>query len=953
MSTTDVFTTGGDVTSQDTDEKARAAVKAFRHLQPTLTSYARILTGKPNVRVEMSATSNGMTDGTKIFYRPPMALGDNSPHDRRLCDKRDPATFKQLCPACRIREMVLVTIYHEIGHIAHDSFAKTTDYDRAQMMGQALKQVDKKFAKAVQQKIERTPSYVTDSYIGMAGMISPFLPGIVNALDDARVNKRVMEARQGTVAMFKAYTFRVFGEGVEQKDADGKVITKHWRDYPLNMQAAVAIFCKASGYDISEWLVEEVVQAMEDEEIKDLLSKFKTVRNVSGTYALSIPLLARLRQLGFFKADTDPVTEEEEENGDDEGSEEGDTSSDDGGDRSGDQAELSDSSSDPGQEQGDEGEAEGDSPSQSEEEGDGGGTPDPDSDGEGESGLDEESDAADAGVGESDSSEGTGDEAEASSDGSEGSADDGTSSDESGGGSSENDGDVRDDSDQQDDSEGDGSVDESSEDASSDLDGGEGSGESGDGTEGQYGDEPPGAENASGAGGDHDSSEAGSDVQGLEDGEVLGEPSDLREPDPVSGDGLDSDSGTGDLDGPVEEDDGVRGEVLDEREDGEAESSGDDQADQGDPEPIDTGADEGLGGVELKENSAFDRLPMGTPEEVESAIHEFGHPEDRPDYVEEGKAAEEEIERAIIQGLYFETPSRRVFGVREHYWDSPVIIQGHNMSQGWDQEGRYSIGYTRVQLGIEGDFHCDEKTLGPALLRMRVAFADNQKGADIRHRKSGKVDGRVLGKRAHSGDERLFRKRIAPGKKDYFVLIGIDISGSTIGRNIALAKRAAMAQATLCHRMGIKFAVFAHSGKMHDPRLGRAHGVDVDIYHLKDPDEPWTDKVQSRLLDIGPDSANLDGHTFEYYRRILDKRSETHKVMLYYTDGKMPAENAEEELVVLQREIKTCKHKQYVLIGVGIRTDSPKAHGLDTVRVDGDEDIIKVVRRLEQRLLAL
>ena len=62
---------------------------------------------------------------------------------------------------------------------------------------------------------------------------------------------------------------------------------------------------------------------------------------------------------------------------------------------------------------------------------------------------------------------------------------------------------------------------------------------------------------------------------------------------------------------------------------------------------------------------------------------------------------------------------------------------------------------------------------GPALLRMRVAFADNQRGKQLNHLKSGKINGRVLGKRAHLGDERLFRKKIMPGKKDYFVLLGL------------------------------------------------------------------------------------------------------------------------------------------------------------------------------------
>jgi cobalamin biosynthesis protein CobT len=192
-----------------------------------------------------------------------------------------------------------------------------------------------------------------------------------------------------------------------------------------------------------------------------------------------------------------------------------------------------------------------------------------------------------------------------------------------------------------------------------------------------------------------------------------------------------------------------------------------------------------------------------------------------------------------------------------------------------------------------------------------------------------------------------------PGKKDYFVLIGIDISGSTVGANIRIAKSAALAQATLCARMGIKFAVYAHSGNYHSGgHLGtRATGMDLDIYIIKQADEPWDAKIQERLTKIGPDSANLDGHSIEYYRKRCDERPETHKIILYYSDGKMPAENYEEELEILQREIKICKQKRYTLLGVGIRTDSPARHGLDTVQVDSVEEISKVVKHLERRLL--
>ena len=65
----------------------------------------------------------------------------------------------------------------------------------------------------------------------------------------------------------------------------------------------------------------------------------------------------------------------------------------------------------------------------------------------------------------------------------------------------------------------------------------------------------------------------------------------------------------------------------------------------------------------------------------------------------------------------------------------------------------------------------------------------------------------------------------------------------------------------------------------------------------------------------------------------------------------MPAANYDEELEILTREINICRRKKYTLLGVGIRTDSPRKHGLDTVQVNDDADLKAVVMHLEKRLV--
>lgn len=846
----------GGVTEQSTSDKARAAVIAFRRMQPTLTSYARVLTGKSDVRVEMSPTSNGMTDGKRIFLRPPLALGDNTPHDRSLCDSRD-ENKQQRCPACWAREAVLIAIYHEIGHIAFDTFANVTDEDRARLVADAVAQVDRKFARAVEQKIISAPAAMKNSYMGMAKLVSPFLPLLFNCIDDARVNRNVSLARKGTKIMFEADNINAFTKGIEQVGPDGKTIVMQWRDYPLNGQMSIGLYAKLSGFDTTDYLVPEIAEALADEEIVKLLRTFPNLRTPGNVYELSIKLLARLRELGFFKTETDPDVEPEKSEDDDEQDDQGAP----GGESEQDPAESDDGPSEPGEEGGD-----------------------------GE-------DDAERGAGGNDRSD---DEAEPDS----GSDDDGEAS-----------------------SDGAGEDESDTEEA-------EGSGSS--------------------EGSDEDGSDAGNGGEVNPDDSAGGASSGYA---PAGGDDLQGDAGDGESDGRSPEEGESDSTDGDSESDGEAEGDGESgqrkpEAGGDDGTPLDTGADEGLGGVELIENSAFDRLPMGEPEDIEGVIHEIAHPEERPNAVMEAEGASKEMERAVIQGLYFETPSRNIFGVREHKYGQPIILGMYNMSTAWDHS--WLEGYsTEERMGIKGDFDPNEQTLGPALLKMRAIFAENKRGKDIRHKRSGRINARVLGKRAPLGDDRLFKHRIIPGKRSYFVLIGIDISGSTRGKNIMLAKRAALAQAELCARMGITFAVYAHSGKEHDPNAGRYMGTDLDIYFVKEADEPWSEPVKNRLRTLGPDSSNIDGHTMEYYRKILDGRKETDKILLYYTDGKMPAENYEEELEILRREIKVCRRKRYTLLGVGIRTDSPVRHGLDTVQVDGDEDVIKVVEHLERTLLSV
>ncbi|UTN91246.1 CobT-like cobalamin biosynthesis protein [Gordonia phage PokyPuppy] len=242
-------------------------------------------------------------------------------------------------------------------------------------------------------------------------------------------------------------------------------------------------------------------------------------------------------------------------------------------------------------------------------------------------------------------------------------------------------------------------------------------------------------------------------------------------------------------------------------------------------------------------------------------------------------------------------------------------------------------------------FKSDERNLVPALTQARIAFGDNARTQRIRNQRSGRVSGRTLAKRVPFGDDRLFAKRITPDKKDYAVVIGLDISGSTSGETLREEKFAAMAMADVLHRLGIKFEMWAHCTEMDDSYL-----EGPSMYAIKTADEAWGDKPRNALRTIDSYGANLDGHTLQFYRKRLESMRATEHILMYYTDGAMPASNYTEELEVLKSEIEYCRKNNITLMAVGMGVDTPRKHGFDTCQVDSPKDYRKVVEHLGKRL---
>jgi hypothetical protein len=255
------------------------------------------------------------------------------------------------------------------------------------------------------------------------------------------------------------------------------------------------------------------------------------------------------------------------------------------------------------------------------------------------------------------------------------------------------------------------------------------------------------------------------------------------------------------------------------------------------------------------------------------------------------------------------------------------------------------------------DFKPNEGILGKVMMVARRVFEENRLAKIDRNRTSGRLNTRVLGRRAPIGDPRLFGKKTLPKKKSYHVVIGADCSGSTrSGDRISQIKKAVFAQAEMMTRLGIDWCGFGHTAESATyADLGadsyfNEHRLYTYILPFKKPEEQWNTSTKQKLANLVGISGNLDGHTLEYYRKQAQKSTATNRIIMYYTDGEMPNANYDEELEILQRELALCKREGITTIGVGIGTDSPRQHGMDTVRIDSDQDLHLVVEFLEKYL---
>lgn len=997
-----------NLTPTERDEWARRAIKVFQGMEYLMTAFSRVLTGNPTIRLAMTS-GTPHTDGKTIYYRPPLLLGDPSPHVRSQCDRRD--HYGHLtCPACSAREYVVRSITHEISHIAGDSFRKADPATQETTIRRAVQAARNPIARAHLEAALRGVQWGADVQEIMH-KLSPFMHIVLLALEDARIDMRMFKARPGTRKMFESVSKRLMDKGYV--DLDGTVV--RWADRPLNAQIIIGLLCTAERFDLGE-LHDKIIQDLKDPLLQDICSRVDRSGGPLDIASLAVECLCRLWEMGYCEPPEEmpppppyeppsPPAEEEPEDKSDEDEPDSEEDADEGNKPSGDAADRGEQSEADSGEQSDS-DVPGESGDSSSAPDDSGAEESSDEDpqrpgtdeGSGEPGRDDsepgdpQSDSTSeepGGSAEPDNGAGAVDVPDSTDDGSGGESPDAEDLDDG-----ETDGSAGGDADDikstpdGDDADGDAEADHGQDgdgrgdpDRSGDEPGGSGSDEPESAEADDHGEEVPDSE------GDGDPSDGGNydlaDDQAGDGGEydVSPDEGDRREADgPEQPESMEvagcepsadaseagSDPGGADVtevgsdDHPVGS--GDPGQAIGDEGTGDSASGvpASDEADgSSDKDSVTVEDDSGAG---VDEPEPADLPDDGTADDVAELIQDFtGHNHDDDEQVHLGMpdaAAEAAIDKAIIQNKNFDMPTATVYDVEVYTWPE------HDYKcEAW---ARYNQAEDlTLRIGAKdraGNDKWDllrtpEEILQPALFEMRRVFSDNRRTRFERNIKKGKLDGRALGRRAWKGDDlRLFQRQERPKERSYAAIIAGDISWSTHGAEIVVEKQAMFSQAELCHRMGIDFEVWAHTADTYDGPLAKGNDEDayvMQMHRVKSWTDPWNQKTQEGLAWLHSVSTNLDGHTLEFYRKRLMLSKATTKILLYYTDGAMPAANYEDELEVLKREVDLYKRMGIIMLGVGVGTDSPRRWGMDTVRINNKGDIIKVVKHLEGCLTGL
>lgn len=290
-----------------------------------------------------------------------------------------------------------------------------------------------------------------------------------------------------------------------------------------------------------------------------------------------------------------------------------------------------------------------------------------------------------------------------------------------------------------------------------------------------------------------------------------------------------------------------------------------------------------------------------------------------------------------------------------------VLVTIINQSENWDEFNINMGGLEQHHKGEEWEralrnTSIDKpsvRTFGSATIRARRIFSDSKLDKNYHGLKKGKLDAKSLGKRAWNEDDRLFKRKIRAQGISSEVCIGLDISGSTgavddTGESLCTKiAKIGYITAELLYKIDVDFSIHAHT-------TGHSFGnISQEIYTIKDVGERWDNTSRDRCLRLAPRYGSLDGHNFEFYRKILQRSRAQRKLLIYFTDGVIPETYPAVEKPIMLREFEILKKSGIAMLGVGMYTDSPKRYGMDTVLVTESTDISTVLKEIEKRIVSV
>lgn len=296
-----------------------------------------------------------------------------------------------------------------------------------------------------------------------------------------------------------------------------------------------------------------------------------------------------------------------------------------------------------------------------------------------------------------------------------------------------------------------------------------------------------------------------------------------------------------------------------------------------------------------------------------------------------------QVQRVVDQGEDFDDVSPNM---------GKTIVEINDPNESTSDEGLFDsdIPSWRGSFDMEP---VPEQVLVGSIARVRKIFKENKQSKRVRGQRSGRITAKHLSRVAVAND-RVFNKHLKPDTKDYGVIIGMDCSGSMVDQTrMRDVKTATYAMAELLHRVDIPFEVWAHTAG------GWSRGnVQLIMGQVKLMDEPWAAPQKAALNKLVPTAGNLDGHTMEWYRKRAQALRATDKIILYFTDGDMPASNYDEELYILKRELNLIERDPSLkVLAVGVAGNTqPMQYGLDTVLYTGTQDIPKLISSIEERV---